>query len=532
MKKAFAALSTIFCIVVLCGCAKTPVSEKIMAEDMAEYLQPSAPDMIEVNNIEIVKRRTDTSNHLDTVYIQIDYNAANANFVSGYKLEYGLYNEGWILDNVEEDYSLEWSSHPISAISDSALLSYYIPENATIVSNEADLEYGSQHVEYTYTESHPYCDIHVYANQDFFFSYDHWYSGGGEMVESRTEEWKGLEGNWRGSWNGYGAQSGNVMLTIDGYDGYSLTGDVTVDAARNGVMIDEPSVVQYSYGGRFEDVFNYYGQSYYDGTTPLTGEIYRSNQQDGSLLCLNMDTGLTFCWFGYQCFTLEKDENVNSGESVSADSGNASDISYELSENTCSASASDPDGFAGPVRVTVSADENGVIKEIETEHNETAGLGKTAIEDMSAQLEGTVPEDIDAVSGATLTSDAYLSALKDAYIVACAGAKGLTQYDGDDPICGIWRCDSNDTELYQTLWALYPDASADICFTDTDGGDIVEAVMFVRARYSYNDQSGTLELETIMEGDSLMAIPIAWDGNDAFSFTDGNGQYKFTRIIL
>ena len=76
-------------------------------------------------------------------------------------------------------------------------------------------------------------------------------------------------------------------------------------------------------------------------------------------------------------------------------------------------------GFAGPVAVTLSLDDAGAITEItigDAFFNETVGFGAAALEEsFQAQFIGKVPPltlgDIDAISGATITSTAVVNAI-------------------------------------------------------------------------------------------------------------------------
>ncbi|MDD5898253.1 MAG: FMN-binding protein, partial [Clostridia bacterium] len=76
-------------------------------------------------------------------------------------------------------------------------------------------------------------------------------------------------------------------------------------------------------------------------------------------------------------------------------------------------------GFAGPVAVTLSLDDAGAITEIsigDAFFNETPGFGAGALEEsFQAQFIGKVPplalSDIDAISGATITSTAVVNAI-------------------------------------------------------------------------------------------------------------------------
>ena len=95
-----------------------------------------------------------------------------------------------------------------------------------------------------------------------------------------------------------------------------------------------------------------------------------------------------------------------------------SDLSGGGSPNTASAQ-----GFGGPVAVTLELDANGAISSItigDDYFNETEGYGKKALEDsFSSQFIGMTPplelSDIDAISGATVTSAAVVNAINTVY---------------------------------------------------------------------------------------------------------------------
>ena len=80
-------------------------------------------------------------------------------------------------------------------------------------------------------------------------------------------------------------------------------------------------------------------------------------------------------------------------------------------------------GFAGPVAVTLELDENGAISSIvigDAFFDETEGYGKKALEDeFKNQFIGMTPplqlSDIDAISGATVTSTAVVNAINTVY---------------------------------------------------------------------------------------------------------------------
>lgn len=76
---------------------------------------------------------------------------------------------------------------------------------------------------------------------------------------------------------------------------------------------------------------------------------------------------------------------------------------------TCTGSA---DGIGGAVTVEVEATATEIISITVTEQNETDGIGSVACEELPAQIVEAQSLSIDAMSGATITSDAIVAAVK------------------------------------------------------------------------------------------------------------------------
>ena len=68
-------------------------------------------------------------------------------------------------------------------------------------------------------------------------------------------------------------------------------------------------------------------------------------------------------------------------------------------------------GKVGDVTVEVVADENTIYSVTVTEQNETAGIGSRAVEEIPAAIMAANSVDVDAVSGATITTDAIRAAV-------------------------------------------------------------------------------------------------------------------------
>ena len=70
-------------------------------------------------------------------------------------------------------------------------------------------------------------------------------------------------------------------------------------------------------------------------------------------------------------------------------------------------------GYAGDVTVEVEFDKASVLSVKVIEQNETAGIGDMAVEELPGQIVEAQSWEVDAVSSATVTSDAIKAAVKD-----------------------------------------------------------------------------------------------------------------------
>lgn len=70
-------------------------------------------------------------------------------------------------------------------------------------------------------------------------------------------------------------------------------------------------------------------------------------------------------------------------------------------------------GYAGEVTVEVAFDKNSILSVTVTEQEETVGIGDRAAEELPDQIMQAQTWDVDAVSSATVTSDAIKAAVRD-----------------------------------------------------------------------------------------------------------------------
>lgn len=140
-----------------------------------------------------------------------------------YKMTYNLYNDGWLLETIEDDNVDSWHFEPLCGVPD-AEIAGYMPEEAEILENTVDLDTATQTVTYTYEEPHLYCDV-TYKKQLVFDFGDVYYSFGmcepgtwgfrDEVDAGSYEDWH-LNGTWYGKFDGFPYNDGEeYYLTIE-----------------------------------------------------------------------------------------------------------------------------------------------------------------------------------------------------------------------------------------------------------------------------------------------------------------------------
>lgn len=71
------------------------------------------------------------------------------------------------------------------------------------------------------------------------------------------------------------------------------------------------------------------------------------------------------------------------------------------------------EGYAGDVAVEVEFDKTSILSVKVTDHNETVGFGDRAMEELPGKIVEAQTWEVDAISSATVTSDAIKAAVKD-----------------------------------------------------------------------------------------------------------------------
>lgn len=203
MKKQLWILTVLLCVCLSACGGQTPASEAKLQEDLetSEIFARQVGnlgDKVEVTSFNILKRKTDRENRADTIWIQVEGESDAIRSSTYYIMNYGLYNDGWILDDISVDSTDLWKYVPKQKPSEGTIRNA-ISENAIILDEVLDLEAELYAVKYELSEELLYCDVDYQYALNFRFRNSY---GGGTWVADvpyeleRFEDWK-VDGTWR-----------------------------------------------------------------------------------------------------------------------------------------------------------------------------------------------------------------------------------------------------------------------------------------------------------------------------------------------
>ncbi len=114
MKKKICILLGLLSILIFAGCGHKIKDEEEIKEDLLESDFFSIVEGSEIEEFEIIKRRTDNDDKEDKVWVALELDHENAKETRAYILYYEEYNDGWELDDYEmySDKNHEWKVTP------------------------------------------------------------------------------------------------------------------------------------------------------------------------------------------------------------------------------------------------------------------------------------------------------------------------------------------------------------------------------------------------------------------------------------
>lgn len=220
-------LLVLACVFTACG---TPAekSEKEIATDLQQTIAASSEAVADfsVSSLEVEKRRTDKDSGVDTVYVWAEVESAVVKGTVGYTMEYVLYDEGWLLENVSAYEFEKWQFTPLVGVDEAtanADVQEYKELQWQLVNVETDLEQGICTYYYQGETSlyNGYCvEKHEVALEYVFDKMTGLWNEPIKHTEWYTS-WEYLEGTWQtsadvGLWTLYGhpKRTAHVDLTL------------------------------------------------------------------------------------------------------------------------------------------------------------------------------------------------------------------------------------------------------------------------------------------------------------------------------
>lgn len=212
-------------LTLLCACGgPKPASEAQLREDLEdnEVSYYSEQLQAQITKFDVVKRQTVAEDQKDTAWVQVSIEGPEVRGTFHYIMSYGLYNDGWKLENVQQDRESGWRIEPLAP--PDVNLASQLPPDAELTFSSVDLEANVPYAtyEYTYTETYPYCEV-IYKKA-FDYAFDYNVDGAWYFKQSRDA---GTVENWSidGTWSMSQGSENYFALHLDGFSPQGIAAD-------------------------------------------------------------------------------------------------------------------------------------------------------------------------------------------------------------------------------------------------------------------------------------------------------------------
>lgn len=411
-------LFILFIVLLLSACGtsslnvRNTVSETQLKDDLCSstiFKEAAEKSALEVTNFNILKRQTTPEEKIDKVWVALDAetNSPDALFRVGAHLEcvmiYGLYNDGWLLDEIEtEDGS--WVFTPLGGFTDVIAAEMAEMEGGELIENEIDLDNRVQRITYRKTVSNKYCES-VYVIQDeYLFSYGAEWRWNDRKTLEKSEVWN-IEGKFF-----YPDYRADLWLSFDGET--LLWDDRVADLANGLVSTDNLSLEQY--------------------TLSHLPCRYVSEVQNGySIEFDSVDwNDIQYATTRWHIFLIGRNHIYRWGLGQEIDHGTLTVHYYGFEELVPDNSFSSKSNFTetaytpgtyigtgsgwNDITVSVTVDDYNITDIRIIQHAETPGVGTRAFDPLIESILQCNSADVDTVSGATITSKGVSAAVENA----------------------------------------------------------------------------------------------------------------------
>lgn len=199
-----------------------------------------------LTDFKVIKRQTTPEEKIDKVWVAVDAETSSADYyykVNGHLecvMTYGLYNNGWILDEISTEGDTAWTFKPLGGYSD-AIVADMLIDGGELLENTVDLDNRTQYITYRKTMVDQYCKSEYVIQEIYIFSYGAEWRWNDRRILDKNETW-----NINGVFSGIQYDKPvDVWLKFDGktlqwqeagHSGYSASlGDGLIDVSNTSI---------------------------------------------------------------------------------------------------------------------------------------------------------------------------------------------------------------------------------------------------------------------------------------------------------
>ena len=177
----------------LVGCGTSRKSEKEVRKELEEYINTSDNQQNKITEFEVIKRQKNDTK--DRIFVKVRIENKEVECIIGYGMEYGLYDEGWILDRVWENSDIEKYYIPKKG-PEQEYAAKEVPEEYSFLEKQEDLEKGYCSYFFDKTKNEALADTYIKYQIDYKFDnkIGKWILQDIKLENERN--WK-IEGLWK-----------------------------------------------------------------------------------------------------------------------------------------------------------------------------------------------------------------------------------------------------------------------------------------------------------------------------------------------
>ncbi len=282
-------LAIVLILCLLCGCTPELRAEDGVKSDLSSssVFQQYFDDEQSITDFIVTKRQTDTDNKADTVWVEVwaenEEKSADLSFI----MQYTLYNDGWLLENVAENRESQWEFTPESGPSED-LISSTIPAEATNIEQEDYQGGNTLHISYSMDTDCDYYIKHEDCSQDFYFdTMTGAWTSSERVILTEEKDFEPLIGVWTCDPEYTGEIDSDTGEEIMAGAEFEIT-NVTLDSDGNPWEAQGEMIVLFQ--------IEKYGEYYQGGYKENLEDMVVTEKEDK----LELEQGIGYGWISFQ----------------------------------------------------------------------------------------------------------------------------------------------------------------------------------------------------------------------------------------